>query len=75
MLGQHSREILEELGLDEPRIERLLTPALSDAGRPIVSLAMLPVLWLKTPRRWILWAASFSCARLVRPAGILVRYR
>ena len=27
MLGQHSREILEELGLDEPRIERLL-----DAG-------------------------------------------
>ena len=27
MIGQHSREILEELGLDEPRIERLL-----DAG-------------------------------------------
>ena len=25
MLGQHSREILEELGLDEPRIERLLS--------------------------------------------------
>ena len=34
MLGQHSREILEELGLDEPRIERLLDAGAVKLTRP-----------------------------------------